>query len=71
MPQLPRLLIAFGIAIAIVGVVLLLLDKFGLHYRLPGDFVIRGKNSTIWLPLTSMLIISALLTILFNLLRRR
>ena len=67
---LGRLLIIVGIVIAIAGVVLILLDRFGLPGRLPGDVMIRGKNWTLWIPLAASLIISIVLTVLLNLFRR-
>ena len=39
--------------------------------RLPGDFVIRGKNSVFYLPLATSLLVSAAATLVFWLLRRR
>lgn len=65
-----RFLIILGVAIVVIGVVMLLLDRFGLPGRLPGDFVIRGKRWSIWIPLASSLILSILLTVLLNLFRR-
>ncbi|HHT46482.1 MAG TPA: DUF2905 domain-containing protein [Firmicutes bacterium] len=62
------LLIAGGI-IAAVGLVFLFLGRFGLG-RLPGDILIKRENLTIYFPITTMIIISILLTLLFNLIRR-
>jgi hypothetical protein len=64
-----RTLIVVGLTIAAVGLVWFLADRFGIP-RLPGDLVIRKKNFTLYLPLVSSLVVSVVLTLLFNLFRR-
>ena len=64
-----RVLLVIGGVIALVGVVFLLLGRFGLG-RLPGDILIRGENFTIYFPITTMIILSIILTLIFSLLRR-
>ena len=59
-----RLLILAGIAITLFGVMLVL---FG---RLPGTLVLRRGEFTLVLPLLASLVISAVLTLLLNLLLR-
>lgn len=64
-------LIMIGAGIVLVGVVLQyapwLISWFG---KLPGDIRIEGENSFIYIPITSMIIISIALTLLSNLLSR-
>ncbi len=62
------LLIAGGI-LAAVGLIFLVLGRFGLG-RLPGDILIKRENLTIYFPITTMIIISILLTLFFSLFRR-
>jgi len=63
-----------GIGLALVGLGLLLyfapgaLSWFG---RLPGDINIERGNTRFFFPLTSMIIISVVLTVLVNLFFRR
>jgi hypothetical protein len=71
MGGLGRLLIVVGITLAVVGIVILLIDRAGWLGRFPGDIVVRRKNWTFWIPLTTCLALSVLLTLIFNLLRRR
>jgi hypothetical protein len=61
------------IAIGIVLVVLGLLLTFGerLPIRLPGDIVIRGKNTSFYFPLVTSLLLSVLLSFVMWLLGRR
>ncbi|MCK5790787.1 MAG: DUF2905 domain-containing protein [Ketobacter sp.] len=64
-----KLLIILGIAIAVVGVVLVyapgLLGWFG---KLPGDLRWQTERGSAYFPITSMIIISVVLTILINVL---
>ncbi len=65
-----RTLILLGTLLLIAGLAVTFADKLPLRIgRLPGDIVIRGKNSVLYFPLTTSLLISALLTLgmwLFN-----
>jgi heme/copper-type cytochrome/quinol oxidase subunit 2 len=58
------LLIAAGVAVLLLGRVRV---PFG---RLPGDIAYRGKNFAFYFPLTSSIVISILLTVIFYLLAR-
>jgi len=67
-----RTLIAIGITLVIVGVLVTLGEKLPIRLgRLPGDIVMRGKNTTIYLPLVSSLLLSALFSFVIWLLGRR
>lgn len=43
---------------------------FGWIGKLPGDIRIEGENSRVFIPITSMIIISLVLSILLNLFQR-
>jgi hypothetical protein len=64
---LGKLLILIGLVI--VGAGLLVSAGFPLG-RLPGDFVIRRDNFTLYVPLGTSILVSVVLTIAFALLRR-
>ncbi len=68
--QLGRILLITGVAIAAIGGVLLLANRFGLG-RLPGDIVWRGENWTVYVPLGWMIVLSVVLTVVLNLVFRR
>jgi len=55
----------------VAGAALLLLG-IAWHYfpRLPGDIRIESERSRVFIPVTSMVILSVVLTVLINLLRR-
>ena len=64
-----RFLIAIGIVLVLVGVLWPWLGKLPLG-RLPGDIVVERENFRFYLPITSMLLVSALVSLVLWLLRR-
>ena len=69
--SLGKLLILFGVVLALVGGLLLLVGKVPWLGRLPGDIVIRRDKWSVYFPLTTGIVISVLLTLLFSLFGRR
>lgn len=67
--SLGLLLVGIGVAAVIVGLLVWAgwLSWFG---RLPGDVRIERDNLRVYFPIVSMILISLLLTLLLNLLRR-
>jgi DUF2905 family protein len=63
-----RFLIISGLLIAAAGVLMNVGVPLG---RLPGDFNIRRGNFTFYFPLTTSIIASILLTLLFSFFTRR
>jgi hypothetical protein len=66
-----RMLMYIGIVLVLVGAFFILLAKVSWLGRLPGDFVYRGGRLTVFIPVTSMILISLVLTILMNIFWRR
>ena len=64
--DLGRIVLIIGIALAVMGGLLLLLSRVPGIGRLPGDVIIRSDGITCVIPLATMLIVSLLLTILVN-----
>jgi hypothetical protein len=63
--ELGKLLVIFGAMLAVVGVAVMLLGRMHIPLgRLPGDFMYRGKNTTVYLPLATSLVVSVVLSIL-------
>jgi hypothetical protein len=62
-------LVAVGVLLVLVGVLAWTgaLSWFG---RLPGDIRVTGEHTRIYVPITSMLITSLVVTILLSLVRR-
>ena len=67
--SLGLVLVGLGAAIAVVGLVVYWggLSWFG---KLPGDFRYESESTRVFIPIGSMILISVLLTLLVNLLRR-
>jgi hypothetical protein len=67
-----KILITLGAAILLVGLALnyfpWLINWFG---KLPGDIRIQNEHSFVFIPITSMIVISLLLTLLANLFFRK
>ncbi len=64
-----RILLIGGGLIAFVGLLFLFFGRLGLG-RLPGDILIQRENFTFYFPLATMIIISIVLTLIFNFFRR-
>jgi hypothetical protein len=71
MVHIGKILIGLGLIIALTGVVVLLADKLGLHLgRLPGDIVYRKGNTTVYIPVMTMILLSVVLSLLLYFLRK-
>jgi Protein of unknown function (DUF2905) len=67
-----RTLIAIGIALVVLGVLVTVGAKLPIRWgRLPGDIVIRGKNTTFYFPLVTSLLLSVLLSLVMWLIGHR
>jgi hypothetical protein len=64
-----RVLIILGVALLVVGLAWPWLQKIGL-FRLPGDIVIERENFRFYFPITSMIILSLVFSLLLWLFRR-
>jgi len=69
--SMARMLIILGVVLALVGGLLLLVGKIPFLGRLPGDIVVRRENWSFYFPLTTSILISIVLTLLFSLFGRR
>jgi hypothetical protein len=68
-----RILVVLGLAVAALGVLLLVAERFpGLRIgRLPGDIAVERGNFRFYFPLGTSILISVILTLLFWLFGRR
>ena len=67
---LGKLLILVGVLIIAIGVLLLIGEKIPWIGRLPGDIIIKKEKLTFYFPITTSIIISIILTLLFALFRK-
>jgi hypothetical protein len=67
-----RTLILIGLTLVVLGVIVTIGERLPIRFgRLPGDIVVRGKNSTFYFPLVTCLILSVVLTFLSWLFSKR
>ncbi|BAU46782.1 hypothetical protein SVA_0200 [Sulfurifustis variabilis] len=64
-----RTLIAIGILLVVVGLAWPWLTKLGL-FRLPGDIAIERENFRFYFPITTMIIISVVISLILWLFRK-
>ena len=62
-----KALLVLGLVISGLGILIMLGVPFG---RLPGDFAVKRGNFAFYFPLTTSIILSILLTLIFALFRR-
>jgi hypothetical protein len=69
-PELGKVVLIIGAVLVVVGLLAVLGVRvpFG---RLPGDIAIEGERGGFYFPIVTMIIVSAVLTLLFNLFLRR
>jgi Protein of unknown function (DUF2905) len=66
-----KLLLVAGGIIMLVGLLILLAGRFNLPIgRLPGDFTYRGKNTVIYFPLATSLLLSAIISLILYVISR-
>lgn len=72
MGDLGKLVLGLGAVLVVAGLLLILLGKMNVPLgRLPGDFLIRGKNTTFYFPLATSILLSVILSAILYLIRKR
>jgi Protein of unknown function (DUF2905) len=66
-----KILVGFGLLIALAGVVLVLVGRVPWIGRLPGDIHIQRGNFTFYFPLATSLLLSLVLTLVLYVVGRR
>lgn len=66
-----RMLIFAGFVLVVIGLLLMLLNRTNLPVgRLPGDITYRGKNTVVYFPLATSILISIVLSLIVYLISR-
>lgn len=68
---LGKILIFFGVILIGVGLFLTFINKIPFLGKLPGDIFVEKKNFTFYFPITSSIIVSVILSLIFWLWSRR
>ena len=66
MADVGRLVVVVGVLLVVVGAALMLFGRV----HLPGDFMFRAGNLTVYVPLATGIVLSILATIVLNLVFR-
>ena len=71
MENIARYIMLGGIILFLIGGGVYLAAKFGIPLgRLPGDIHIEGKNGSFYFPITSSILVSVVLTVVFKIIVR-
>ena len=71
MPEIGKFLIAVGLILLIAGLILYFAgSRFEWLGNLPGDFRWESGSTRFYFPLATMIIVSIVLTVVINLIRR-
>jgi hypothetical protein len=70
LPEFGKMLLILGILFVVIGLFLMLGPKIPLLGRLPGDFIIRRGNFTLYFPLATSILLSIVLTLIFFIFRK-
>lgn len=67
-----RTVIIIGLVLVAVGILIILGDRLPIKLgRLPGDVVVRGKNSVFYFPIVTCLVVSVILSLVMWVIGRR
>jgi hypothetical protein len=71
MPQLGKILIVLGIILILAGLIIYFAgDKLGWIGNLPGDIRVEKENIKFYFPVTTMILLSILLSVIIWLIRK-
>jgi len=66
-----KYIIGFGLVIVIAGIAIYFLhDKLNWFGRLPGDIRIEKQNFKFYFPITTMILLSLLITLIVNIIKK-
>ena len=65
-----KILILFGILLVVLGIIFSFFGKIPYLGKLPGDIYIKKENFTFYFPLTTCILISIILSLIFYLISK-
>ncbi len=71
MADFGKLFIFIGLLLVVIGIVFIVGNKIPFIGKLPGDIAVERKNFNFYFPLTTCIIISIILSLIFWLLGRK
>ena len=70
-PEIAKYLILGGIALVVIGLIYYFFyDKLSWIGNLPGDVKMEGKNTKVYFPIVTMIVLSIVFSIFLNVVRR-
>jgi hypothetical protein len=69
-PEIGRIVLIIGVVLVVIGGLAMMGVRLPFGH-LPGDIAIQGEHGAIYIPLGTMLVISLILTFIFNFFLRR
>lgn len=70
MPSMGKMLIILGVVLIVIGLAFTYGPRIPWLGKLPGDISIKKDNFSFYFPITTSIIISIILTILFSIFRK-
>jgi hypothetical protein len=70
MSGIGRMFVILGLLLVIVGLGFMFADKIPYIGRLPGDIYIKREKFSFYFPLTTSIVVSIILTVLFSIFRK-
>jgi len=70
MPSMGKMFIILGVILVVIGLAFTYGPKIPWLGKLPGDISIKKDNFSFYFPITTSIIISIILTILFSIFRK-
>jgi hypothetical protein len=70
MTDLGRTLLILGVIIAVAGAILMLSGKLPWLGRLPGDIYVKKENFSVFFPITTCILVSAVISFILWLIRK-
>jgi hypothetical protein len=70
MPGIGKMFVVFGIILILIGLVFMFGDRIPFIGKLPGDILIKKERFSFYFPITTSIIISIILTIIFSIFRK-
>jgi hypothetical protein len=70
MPGIGKLFVILGVVLILVGLAFMFGDRIPFIGKLPGDIFIKKEKFSFYFPITTSILISIILTILFSIFRK-
>ncbi len=70
MTGIGKMLVILGVLLVIVGLGFMFLDRIPYIGRLPGDIYIKRERFSFYFPLTTSIVVSIILSLIFYLFRK-